>query len=245
MNADTIRFEDIDFEVLTPVRVKRHRSLWHHRTKPLVYKFFLTGWEFANQAARGVESGYYTPTLVPNLKGLIVDRLGNNRGYVMSKIPRWRILANVDQSLFSPQTYLAMYQGHISPARLLASSVHKDPIFFTRLLHELIKGAVATGLLFGEISPPNLWVSATGYHLFDLDALRVCAWLFETNKDDPEFIRKVVNRHAINADIQNMIALHRQTYPGPIQPGMDLRLWWQSYLAANNLPADHYIIAPR
>ena len=50
-------------------------------------------------------------------------------------------------------------------------------------------------------------------NIFDLDAYRELDWLFCKDKNDPEYIRKVLNRKDLNRGLRELIVFHGLKFP--------------------------------
>jgi hypothetical protein len=244
MRPSTLRFEDIPFDQLTPFRIKRHRSVFIHRAKNVVYKLYVPGWEFANQPSIGYELGFYDEKIVPNLVGLIKDGQGRNRGYAMERVPARLIVAHVNQPVFSPRTWLAVYQHRLQLIDVVWPNVHRNADYLLDCLRLLLSRSLATGVFFAEMSPPNMWIGKGGYYIFDLDALRFNDWLFTHDTANHEYIRRVVNRKSINDDLHSLVALHGFVPHGYLAVASDIPQYWQEFLQHNNLSLERYGLLP-
>lgn len=242
MSPPIIAFESIDFDVLTARTVKTHRSVFFDESRPLVYKLYAPDWEFADVTANGFARGFYDAVLAPTIVGLIQDKQKRNRGYIMKRIPSDRFLDNIALRIFEPRAFFKLYRREITPLTLLWPRYSLRQDFVLHLLRTLFSRALTTNLIFAEMTPPNIWVDEVGYHIVDLDALREIDWIFCSDRDDPEYVRKAVNRRSINDSLRQLLTLHKLTYPGHMRHRDDMRHFWEALLRRNSLSPSQWAL---
>jgi len=237
INKNTILFEEIKFDKLTCIRAKKDRQIFFHDSEPLVYKIFSSDWEFANQTEIGIDKGFYDLTLIPNFVSLIKDKQDSNRGYVCRFFEESQTLGYY----ISKNTFRNMikkyFKQEVSLKKIFFPAYKKNNHYFIELLFTIFSRALITGVIFTELNLIHVWTDGNGYYIYDLDALRELKWLFCEDKNDPEFIRKKVNKDAFNKGLKELIMFHQLKFPFKIVNQKDIQLFWQSFIKENTLDA--------
>jgi len=231
-----ILFEDINFDDLVLYSDKKDRKIFFHKSEPLAYKFFSDDWEFANQLEIAIKNGYYDKELVPNFIGLIKDKKGLDKGYLCYRVNKEQILENCLLKKFSLSYFKKLINGSIKLTDFFSRSRYKpNSDYLIKFLDIVFSRSQKTQMLFIEVDLPNLWISNKGYHIFDLDAIRSFNWVFCQNKNDPEYIRKIINKKNFNRDLRKIIELHGFKFPFEINYPEDIEKFLSKFRKENNL----------
>lgn len=229
-------FEDINFDDLTYFSLKKDRQIFFHNTKPLVYKIFSNNWEFANQLETAIKRGYYNKKLIPNFIGLVKNKKGLNKGYVCRRVETNQILENCIINKFSIAYFKKLLKGDFNIIDFFTRRKYRpDKNHLIKFLKILFFRSFESKMLFVEITPPNIWVSDRGYHIFDLDAVRAFDWVFCKDKNDPEFIRKIGYKQCFNDNLKKIIELHNLQFPFNINRPEDINRFWKKFIKINKL----------
>jgi len=231
IKKNVIYFEDLDFKNMTCVRGKKDRQIFFHDSKPIVYKTYVEGWEYADTIEQGINSGFYDLSLIPNFIALIQEKNNKNRGYATYKMDEHRILSN-QLKKNKINTFL----------KLINKKIHKNYFqkkpyqnYLVVLLFNLFFKIIKTELIFTELNIVHIWQGKKGYHIFDLDSLREIDWLLSEDKNKNDFLRSIVNRDSFNKGLKELIELHGFQYPFKIVQKGDIPVFWETFVKKNKI----------
>ena len=225
-----------NFDSLSVIKVAKDRQVFYDEKDKLFYKIFADGWEFADKVEEGIDSGYYDKIFVPNWYGIIKNNKGMNKGYITRKFDEdERLLANNHKN----KSYLNKIKRIIKcdkSFKQIFFSVNKlNNDYLVTLLQLTFSRAINTNCIWCELNPNHVWVDDDGYHIFDLDASRNLDWLFSKDKNDHEYIRKVLYRKHFNKGLRKLIILHGLKFPFEIDQKDQILTFWNEFLSANSL----------
>ena len=228
---NTTYLEDINFNNLDfyNARIKKDRQVFFDKNEKIVYKFFKLNWEWADNVEKAFNLGYYNTQLIPNFHSLIKDKKGNNRGYITFRYDE-------ESSFEFYNNYNRLYRiinkilfQRILPKRIL------DINHLTTLLDLIITKSIENKIIYVAISIDHTWYSPEGYHIIDLESIRELDWLLNIDNNDPECIRKLLNRNTFNKKLKQLIEVHNLKCPPQISDINDLKLFMPRLYELNDL----------
>jgi len=227
-------FEKINFAELTCIKAKKDRQIFFHDSKPIVFKFFKEGWEFADKTEQGINSCYYDALLVPNFLGLIKNKNNSNCGYVCKRFKESQQLVSYTKK--NVKAILKnFFRQDSSLKNILVPEYKPNNKYLVELLFNIFSRALKTNFIFSELNPIHIWTDNKGYYLFDLDSLREVDWLFCQNRNDPEYMRKIINCSNFNRGLRELLKLHNYDSPFKITHTDAIIPFWQSFVQLNKL----------
>ena len=231
-----VLFEEINFDSLSVFKVKKDRQVFYDEKDKLFYKIFVDGWEFADKVEEGIDSGYYDKIFVPNWCGIIKNNKGMNKGYITREFDEKNVLlANYPRKLSNKHTIKKLLRRHLTIKEVLFPYFRPSITHLLKILRLHFTRAIKSGYIWIELNSLHIWVDSTGYHIFDLDALRSLEWIFCIDKGDPEYIRKVINRKHLNRGLRELIHLHGLKFPFEIDVPEQIGPFWNALLNMNSL----------
>jgi len=231
-------FEKINFEELTCIKGKNDRQVFFHDSKPIVYKIFKEGWEFADKTEQGINCSFYDNLLVPNFLGLIKNKRNSNCGYVCKRFMESQQLVNYTKKNNVKTILKQFIRRDTSIKDLLMPQYKPSNKYLVKLLFNIFSRALKTNVIFTELNPIHIWTDNKGYYLFDLDSLRELDWLFCQNRNDPKFMIKIINCSNFNRGLRELIELHNYDFPFKITQTDAIIPFWQSFIQINKLDID-------
>ena len=99
----------------------------------------------------------------------------------------------------------------------------------------ILKTFIENKIIYVAISIDHTWYSPEGYHIIDLESIRELDWLLNIDNNDPECIRKLLNRNTFNKKLKQLIEVHNLKCPPQISDINDLKLFMPRLYELNDL----------
>jgi len=231
---NTTYLEDINFNNLDFInaKIKKYRQVFFDKKEEIVYKFFNLNWEWADNVEKAFSLDYYNTQLIPNFHSLIKDEKGNNRGYITFRYDKESSFEFYnDNKNFN---YIYRVINKIIPRQILPKRILVIKHLIT-LLDSIITKSIDNNIIYVAISIDHTWRSSDGYHIIDLESIRDLDWLLNIDNNDPECIRKLLNRNNFNKQLKQLIEAHNLKCPPQIFDINDLKLFMPRLYELNDL----------
>ena len=229
-----IYYEDINFDELDIITAKKSRHVMFGRNNNLVFKIFEKDWEFANNVEIAIDAGLYDKQLIPNFVALIKSRNYENRGFVSERFKEEQVIDNIG-SLFSFDSFKKIIKKENTLKDYILPKFKLNQYYLNKLLYIIFSRSIKTRLLFIAINTVHTWVDSDGYHLLDLESIRLFEWIFSYDKTDIEYIRKLHNKKSFNKNLKKVIEFHGLIFPHEINCAEDISKFWGSYVKHNKI----------
>ena len=235
ISKKSIYFEDINFDEMVCISAKKDRQVFINYHQKQVYKTYVPNWEFADNTEIAIDKGFYDYNLVPNFLALIKSYDGKNRGYICSLLNNNQLLAYYRTPSLSLTTLKLLLEKKISIKHLFLRKKVLNANHLNGLLYNILSKSVKSELLF-TVGISHIWIGISGYHLLDLESIRPYKWLFCQDKNDSQYLRKIVNKQNFNKNLKMLIQLHQMKYPHkPINTSSDILRFWKEYAEINKI----------